>query len=144
MQGAGTYLHKARWELEGRQCELTEPEFTKNYVLDHSIAGSAGRMVQPVVIALLLVIPFLIVYRRFARRAQHLPPGPPGLPLIGNVRDIPSPQEYPWLTYHKWCREYGGSSSPDILVLRLLLLTEVLRRHRNPAPKCTRHEHHRC
>ncbi|RDX49720.1 cytochrome P450 [Lentinus brumalis] len=70
-------------------------------------------MVQGVVIALLLVIPFLIVYRRFARRAQHLPPGPPGLPLIGNVRDIPSPQEYPWLTYHRWCREY------DTEILRL-------------------------
>ncbi|KAI0673216.1 cytochrome P450 [Trametes maxima] len=50
-----------------------------------------------------------------ARRRRH-PPGPAGLPLVGNVLDIPSPKEYPWLKYHQLCKEYGT----DILRLNAL------------------------
>jgi len=34
-----------------------------------------------------------------------LPPGPKGLPIIGNVFDMPVDQE--WLTFAKWGEEYG-------------------------------------
>lgn len=34
-----------------------------------------------------------------------LPPGPKGLPLIGNLRDMPT--SFEWKTYHKWCKEFG-------------------------------------
>ena len=64
------------------------------------------KMAPVVVIALLFAVPLLLLYRRFVRRAPH-PPGPPGLPLVGNVRDIPAPHDYPWLKYRKWCREYS-------------------------------------
>lgn len=37
-------------------------------------------------------------------RLPH-PPGPPGLPLVGNLRDLPSHEA--WLTYRRWGREYG-------------------------------------
>jgi hypothetical protein len=33
------------------------------------------------------------------------PPGPKGLPLIGNLRDLP--KDYEWLTYEKWGQELG-------------------------------------
>ena len=50
------------------------------------------------------------VYNRRARgNAQNLPhpPGPPGLPLIGNLRDLPTHPA--WLKYEQWSREYGAS-----------------------------------
>ena len=45
----------------------------------------------------------------FLKLRRRPPPGPPGLPLVGNVRDIPAPDETPWLKYHEWCREYSES-----------------------------------
>ncbi|RPD77315.1 cytochrome P450 [Lentinus tigrinus ALCF2SS1-7] len=73
-------------------------------------------MAHAAVIALLLVVPLFVVYRRFVRRAHVRPPGPPGLPLLGNVRDIPAPHQFPWLKYHAWCREYNT----EILCLNAL------------------------
>ena len=37
------------------------------------------------------------------------PPGPPPLPILGNIRDIPSKQ--PWLTYTQWGDQYGALRS---------------------------------
>jgi len=42
-----------------------------------------------------------------------LPPGPKGLPIIGNVFDMPVDQE--WLTFAKWGEEYGPLSSVTVL-----------------------------
>ncbi|KAG5349488.1 hypothetical protein C0989_003480, partial [Termitomyces sp. Mn162] len=41
------------------------------------------------------------------RQPQHgpLPPGPKGYPLIGNLLDMPSKQE--WATFGKWGEQYG-------------------------------------
>ncbi|TDL14892.1 hypothetical protein BD410DRAFT_705970, partial [Rickenella mellea] len=41
------------------------------------------------------------------------PPGPRGLPFIGNVLNIPS--IHPWKIYQKWCRDNGS----DLFFLRL-------------------------
>jgi hypothetical protein len=35
------------------------------------------------------------------------PPGPRGLPLIGNILDMPAQKE--WITFSKWGRDYGLS-----------------------------------
>ena len=38
-------------------------------------------------------------------RDRRLPPGPRRLPLIGNLHQIPL--QRPWLTYDRWCKQYG-------------------------------------
>ncbi|KAK0193931.1 cytochrome P450 [Armillaria mellea] len=60
-----------------------------------------------------LAIFFVVWLHRITRHSlnrQRLPPGPKGLPLLGNLWDVPA--EYPWLTYAQWAATYG-----DILYL---------------------------
>ncbi len=47
-----------------------------------------------------------------SRRHRHVsfPPGPKGIPLLGNLWDMPT--EYPWITYARWTATYG-----DVLYL---------------------------
>ena len=46
----------------------------------------------------------------FRRRAYTLPPGPPGLPVIGNVLDMPS--SHGWKTFAKWGEKFGKYAAP--------------------------------
>ncbi len=57
-----------------------------------------------------LVFGVLLLYRRLYLNRRRLPPGPKGLPLIGNLWNVPA--EYPWLTYAQWAATYG-----DVLYL---------------------------
>ncbi|KAH9041580.1 hypothetical protein EDB85DRAFT_1363590 [Lactarius pseudohatsudake] len=59
----------------------------------------------------------VVVYRLFQRRRRPplpFPPGPKGLPLIGNLRDLPT--QYQWLNYEKLGQDIGS----DIVHLELL------------------------
>jgi len=59
--------------------------------------------------AWVLVMSFcVIVLLRIFRRRRHAlpyPPGPKGLPIIGNALDMPS--KNPYLTYWQWGKKYG-------------------------------------
>ncbi|KAG1729789.1 cytochrome P450 [Suillus lakei] len=48
------------------------------------------------------------------------PPGPPGLPLIGNVLDMP--QVKPWLTFAEWGKKYGNILHVELLGQHMIVL----------------------
>ncbi|KAK0460227.1 cytochrome P450 [Desarmillaria tabescens] len=45
--------------------------------------------------------------------ARQLPPGPRGLPFIGNILDMPTTK--PWLTFARWSKLYGDICSVTVL-----------------------------
>lgn len=48
---------------------------------------------------------YRIVGPALARSSRPLPPGPPGLPVVGNLHQ--HPKSHPWLQYHEWSKTYG-------------------------------------
>jgi hypothetical protein len=66
---------------------------------DHSIISTA----------IIVGICILFVIWKRVGSGRHggvpFPPGPTPLPLIGNLRDIPTAQ--PWITYTQWKKKYG-------------------------------------
>ncbi|KAI0066875.1 cytochrome P450 [Artomyces pyxidatus] len=53
------------------------------------------------------------VNQRLRRRGLPYPPGPAGLPFIGNLFNVP--KEAPWATYADWAKTYG-----DVMSLKIL------------------------
>jgi hypothetical protein len=43
--------------------------------------------------------------RKIGQRPKDFPPGPPTLPIVGNLHQIPSEKRY--LQFQKWAEEYG-------------------------------------
>lgn len=67
----------------------------------------------PIVLLTLYVINELIFGRRGSR--LPLPPGPKGLPLVGNVKDLPPHGEREYLHWLKFKDAYGPLSSLTVL-----------------------------
>jgi hypothetical protein len=59
-----------------------------------------------------LGLAYIAISRRRNRNRAPLPPGPPGIPIAGNLPDVPSEKE--WLTYTKWRETYGTYASDSI------------------------------
>ncbi|KAK7681815.1 hypothetical protein QCA50_015162 [Cerrena zonata] len=70
-----------------------------------------------------LVILTWVVYRisRIGRRDVGLPPGPPTLPILGNIHQFPS--QYAHLQFTEWARKYGGIMSLKIASQTLIILS---------------------
>lgn len=64
-------------------------------------------------------------YFLFFQTPNHLPypPGPKGLPLLGNALDLPREKE--WETYSDWARKYGRVVSVTALGLRMIIVNDV-------------------
>ncbi len=55
-------------------------------------------------IVLTVVLTILLIKKNLNRHGP-LPPGPSGLPFLGNALDMSGP--YPWLKYTEWSKQYG-------------------------------------
>ncbi|KAF8077583.1 cytochrome P450 [Lyophyllum atratum] len=60
---------------------------------------------------------------RRSKRSLPLPPGPKGLPLIGNILDMPTDQE--WFTFAKWGEQYGDICSVTVLGQTVIILNSA-------------------
>ena len=63
----------------------------------------------------------VVLFERFKKRNTRYrwPPGPRGLPLIGNALDMP--REEPYKGFAEWGRQYGESSA----ILRRLISLDL-------------------
>ena len=51
------------------------------------------------------VFGIILVKKIFTKRSGPLPPGPPKLPILQNLLDMPNSQE--WLTFAEWGKKWG-------------------------------------
>ncbi|KAG1756030.1 cytochrome P450 [Suillus lakei] len=61
------------------------------------------------------------VFKR--KNSAPYPPGPPGLPFVGNVLDLPHIR--PWLTFMEWGKKYGDISHVEVLGQHTVVLNSV-------------------
>ena len=59
-------------------------------------------------VAAFLLAAFSYTMRRVRSRELPYPPGPKRIPIIGNLFDMPSRDE--WVTYKRWSDQYGTAS----------------------------------
>jgi cytochrome P450 len=66
-----------------------------------------------------------LVKKYFERPAPPAPypPGPKGLPLLGNALEFPSSRE--WETFAKWGQQYGDMMSVDVMGQRMVVLNSA-------------------
>lgn len=79
---------------------------------------------KDIVFLILLIFITIALWYHFERKRCNpqllpLPPGPPGLPLIGNVLDIP--KDYEYLQYNEWRNVYGAHNLIVIYVPAIFL-----------------------
>lgn len=58
-------------------------------------------------------------------RKKTLPPGPYGLPILGNVLQLTKLTKDPWLTFTTWKETYGGYSFPTPLSVSTSLISAL-------------------
>ncbi len=85
---------------------------------DHLMSLYRFTLTLGVALAALLIYGLLFV----GRRARHLPPGPPTLPVIGNAHQIPSKGAHYRLT--EWAKQYGGIYSLKLGPGTAIVLTD--------------------
>ncbi|KAF5371382.1 hypothetical protein D9615_009698 [Tricholomella constricta] len=63
----------------------------------------------------------IVLHRYLTRKSKSsLPPGPPGLPIIGNVADMPTKKE--WVTFAEWGKKWGGICSVNLLGRTMIII----------------------
>ncbi|KAG6846261.1 hypothetical protein H0H93_014995, partial [Arthromyces matolae] len=57
------------------------------------------------------------------KQGAPLPPGPTGLPVVGNVADMPATKE--WVTFAEWGRKWGGIVSVKLLGRPMIIVNSA-------------------
>ncbi|KAF9468084.1 cytochrome P450 [Collybia nuda] len=81
---------------------------------------------HPLAVVLLVLTVFILGYQRLRNRVPRgtrLPPGPKGLPIVGNVFDMP--KENAWLTYANWSVTFGDIVYVEVFGSPLVILNSV-------------------
>jgi hypothetical protein len=88
-----------------------------------SIIAMALTMTTPMC-ALAAVLVLYSVYRllQVGRRPKDFPPGPPTLPILGNIHLIPN--ENPHLQFQAWAQEYGAIYSLMLGTKTMIVLND--------------------
>jgi hypothetical protein len=68
-------------------------------------------MVSSITVVFALGTLFILYLLHQQRRRAKLPPGPPRLPIIGNLHQVPKGPA--WVTYKKWVEKYGPLVAVD-------------------------------
>jgi hypothetical protein len=66
------------------------------------------------------VVFFLVYVVSRRRRLAKLPPGPPRLPIIGNL--LQAPASSPWVIFQTWVDEYGPLVSADFAGTSVIII----------------------
>ncbi|KAJ6494240.1 cytochrome P450 [Mycena sanguinolenta] len=87
------------------------------------------------VLTFILSVLYLAIQSYTNRRRKPLPPGPKGLPLIGNLLDVPKSQK--WLTFIEMSRKYDSDiislnlAGDTVIVLNSLSAVDDLLEHKS-------------
>ncbi|KAK7047907.1 hypothetical protein VNI00_006235 [Paramarasmius palmivorus] len=87
-------------------------------------------MFSPAIFALLVVFAYIAARLRSRDGIRKSPPGPKGLPFIGNALQIPNDRQ--WLTWEQWRRDYGDIiqitvlGQPNIILSSLKAANDLL------------------
>lgn len=89
--------------------------------IDHSSVDMANTLIIQALIAL---VGFLVYHQVFRKPKRNLPPGPKGLPLIGNILDLPSkgtPDHVHWKSIND---KYGPVASVTVLGQSMIFIAD--------------------
>ncbi|KAJ8520800.1 hypothetical protein ONZ45_g2406 [Pleurotus djamor] len=91
------------------------PLYRGNVIID------MGLLLQFAVLGFVLYVGVYLIKRR--RVARMLPPGPPGEPLIGHLRILPSTDQ--GRVYYEWSKQYGDVMHLKVLNQNIIILNSV-------------------
>ncbi|KAJ7653799.1 cytochrome P450 [Mycena rosella] len=69
------------------------------------------------------VVTFLVIRLWFRKAAHPLPPGPRGLPFLGNVLHLPIKGQ--WLTFTEWAKKYGDVIHVSAMGQSIIILSSA-------------------
>ena len=72
-------------------------------------------------IATAVVLISLYLLARKPKSPLPFPPGPPPVPIVGNLHQ--APKSHPWLRYHAWSKTYGPVMHLNMAGQHVIILT---------------------
>lgn len=105
-----------------------EPLYRKGHIQrGNARSATAFNMLPSMTAIVLFTVLVAIYYIKRRGKLSRLPPGPPPLPVIGNLHQ--APKEYIWLAFKNWIDQYGPLVSVDFAGTRLVLIGDYETAH---------------